>query len=52
MVMGAFLAYGYMTHLKNADVAGRECESNRDICVGRNSYRMGGVSNTPKARYP
>lgn len=52
MFTGAFPAFDYMTHLKNAEMARRKCESNRNICVGRNSYRMGGVSNTPKARYP
>lgn len=52
MFTGRLPAYDYVTHLKNVEMTGRECERNRDICVGRNSYRMVGVSNTPKARYP
>lgn len=52
MFKGVFPAYVYVTRLKNAEMTRREYESNRDICVGRNSYRMVGVSNTPKARYP
>lgn len=44
---GQFPAYDYMTHLKNVEMAGRECERNRNICVGRKQLQNGrGVKHT------